>query len=84
VAALLELEGEAQPRLDLTDRQRDPRPGLGRRAELLVDTGAEGVALALLMRVELAGDGGVAYGSMGPASWRAGAGTGACLVSGRK
>ena len=34
-------------------------PGPGGRAELLADRLQEGVALALLMRVELGGDGGV-------------------------
>jgi hypothetical protein len=70
VAALLELEGGAQPGLDLTDGQRDPRPGPGGRAELLADTGAEGVALALLMRVELGGDGGGTVASATTASWQ--------------
>jgi hypothetical protein len=60
VAALLELQWRAQPGLDLADGQRDPRPGSGRGAELLAGVAAEDVALALLIGVNLGGDGGVA------------------------
>ena len=72
VAALLELERGAQPGLDLADGQRDPGPGLGGGAELPSGRGAEGVALALLLEVELGSDGGGGIGQHGPASWRAG------------
>jgi hypothetical protein len=49
--------GGAQPGLDLADSQRELGPGLGGGAEPLAGSGAEGVALALLIGVELGGDG---------------------------
>ena len=80
MTAVLELEGVALAGLDLAVGLGDPGPGLGGGAELLADAGAEGVALTLLMRVDVGGDG----RGWRRAAWAgllAGeAGAGACLV----
>jgi hypothetical protein len=60
MAVLLELEGGSAAGLDLADGQRDPCSGLGGGAELLAGSGAEGVALALLLRSSWAVMAGVA------------------------